>query len=230
MRVFLAIVLFLFSGTSSVAQQALANKPPKALGPVKVITYEDYAVRFSRDKTRIDEGVSNGRTVVWRFTRRGNLLTSEIFERDGRPSGTKSLYKYDKRGRLASAAHYLLGSLSYTETFGYPTPRRAKITRVFEFDKRSVIEIDEYDEKGHVKKAVFQNADGTETESYSYDDKGNPLEFVGYDRTGKRWIKETYQYDFDSYGNWTTQREESSADARLGIPQHATIRRRITYY
>ena len=120
MKTFLTIALFLVCATSSFAQEALANKPPKAFGPVKTITYEDCSVTFSRDKTRIDEGVVNGRTVVWLLTAEGRLLTSEIFERDGRPSGTRSIYNYDTRGRLTSIVNYFLGPLSYTETFAYP--------------------------------------------------------------------------------------------------------------
>src|SRR5262249_21267330 len=154
--------------TSSFAQQALANKAPRAFGPVKTIAYESYSVTFSRDKTRIDEGVSNGRTVVWLFTEQGRVITSEIFERDGRPSGTKSIYNYDSGGSLTSIANYLLGPLSITETIAYPEARRVKITRIFEPHKDTAVEIDEYDEKGNVTKATFHDDEGTTTEFYKY--------------------------------------------------------------
>jgi hypothetical protein len=36
---------------------------PVPYEPVKTIVYEYHSVTFSWDKTRIDEGVSNGRTV-----------------------------------------------------------------------------------------------------------------------------------------------------------------------
>jgi hypothetical protein len=230
MKIFFTVALLTLSATSSFAQQALANKPPKAFGPVKTITYEYNSVTFSRDKTRIAEGVSNGRTVVWLFTPQGRLLTSEIFEPDGRPSGTKSIYKYDSAGRLTSILNYLLGPLSITETFSYPDSRHVKIVNTFESNKDSVIEIDEYDHKGNVTKAKFQDSEGTTTEFYKYDDKGNPTEFVSTYGTGNVWIRETYQYEFDFHGNWTTETDITSADSRLGIAPKRTIKRKIVYY
>jgi len=102
--------------------------------------------------------------------------------------------------------------------------------RVFEPHKDSVIEIDEYDQAGNITKATFHDDEGTKTELYKYDDKGNPTEFVGIDGSGKQWIKETYQYEFDSHGNWTRRRGNVSADPRLGIPPMSTITRRIIYF
>ncbi len=231
MKILLTIVLFVLCGTSSLGQQALANQPPKVFGPVKSIRYDYRGYNFSRDKTRIEELVSNGRTVIWSFTAQGRLLTSEVFESDGRPSGTKSLYNYDPAGRLASILNYLLGSLRFTETFAYPETRRVKITRIFEPNQNSEIEIDEYDRNGNVTKATFQDSDGTKTEFYEYDDKGNPTKFEIYDGAEKLIFKETYEYEFDSRGNWITERSRSwAADPHLGIAPTATIRRKIAYY
>jgi YD repeat-containing protein len=231
MKIFSTIVLFVLCGTSSFGQQALANKPPKVSGPVNSIRYEYRGYNFNRDKTRIEELVSNGRTVIWSFTAQGRLLISEVFESDGRPSGTKSLYNYDPAGRLTSIVNYLLGSLSFTETFAYPESRRVKITRVFEPHKDSVIEIDEYGRNGNITKATFQDSDGTRTELYEYDDKGNPTKFETYDGAGKLIFKETYEYEFDSRGNWITERDRSwAADTHSGIAPTTTIRRKIAYY
>ena len=231
MKIFLTIVLFVLYGTSSFGQQALANKPPKVFGPVKSIRYEYRGYNFNRDKTRIEELVSNGRTVIWSFTSQGRLLISEVFESDGRPSGTKSLYNYDPAGRLTSIVNYLLGSLSFTETFAYPETRRVKITRVFESPKNSVIEIDEYDRNGNVTKATFQDSEGTKTELYKYDDRGNLTKVEIYDGAGKLIFKETYEYEFDTRGNWITERNQSwAADPCLGIASTTTIRRKIAYY
>jgi YD repeat-containing protein len=231
MKILLTVILFILCGTSSFGQQALTNKPPKVFGPVKSIRYELRGYDFNRDKTRIEELVSNRRTVTWSLTAQGQPLTSEVFEADGRPSGTKSLYKYDPAGRLTSIVNYLLGSLSFTETFAYPEANRVNITRVFESDKHSEVEIDDYDSKGNITKATFYE-DGSldQTEFYKYDDKGNPTEFVATDSAGKIWIKETYRYEFDSYGNWTTERDVSLANPRLGVAPKTTVTRKITYY
>ena len=230
MKTFLTIGLLLACGTSSFSQEALANKAPKAFGPVRTVSYEDYSVNFNRDKTRIDEGVSNGRTVVWLFTTQNRVLSREVFESDGRPSGTKAIYNYDIAGHLTSIVHYLLGPVSFTETFAYPEARRVKITRVFEPRKDPVIEIDEYDQSGNIVKATIHDDDGTKVEFYKYDHKGNPTEFVGIDPSGKRWIKERYKYEFDPHGNWTRMTRESVSDPRLGIPPKTIVTRRITYY
>ncbi len=232
MKLLLLIILLALSGISTFAQQAISNKPPQAFGPVKTITYKYSSVTFSRDKTRIDEGVSNGRNIVWLFDSQGRLLTSEIIEKNGRRLGNKRLYNYDSSGRLTSMIDYLFDKLSYTETFAYPAERRVKITRVFETlpIKSTVIETDEYDEAGRITKATFQDEEGTHTESYKYDDKGNPTEFVDADGSGKQLIKETYQYDFDRYGNWTERRSKTSAATHLGIPPTATFQRKLTYY
>lgn len=231
MKLLLTIALLTLGATSTVGQQALANKPPKTFGPVKTIRYEYRGYNFNRDKTRIEELVSNGRTVIWSFTPQGRLLRSEVLEHDSRPSGTKSLYNYDVAGRLKSIVNNLLGELSFTETFEYPEAHRVKITRVFEPEKRTVVEIDDYDANGNIIKATFySDASLDQTELYKYDDKGNPTEFVSSDGTGKQWIKETYHYEFDSFGNWTTKRDATVADAGLGIAPSATITRKITYY
>ena len=231
MKIILTVALLTLGGVPTFAQQALANKPPKIFGPVKSIRYEYRGYNFNRDKTRIEELVSNGRTVIWSLTPQGRLLSSEVFEHDGRPSGTKSLYNYDIAGRLKSIVNYLLGPLSFTETFEYPEAHRVKITRVFEPEKHTVVEIDNYDANGNIIKATFYS-DGSldQTELYKYDDKGNPTEFISSDGTGKQLIKETYHYEFDSFGNWTTERDVTVADPRLGIAPNATIKRKINYY
>jgi len=231
MKTILTVLLFLLCGTSSFGQQALANKPPKVFGPVKSVRYKYRGYNFNRDKTQIEELVSNGRTVIWLLTAQGRPLSSEVFERDGRPSGTKSLYHYDSTGRLTSIVNYFSNSPIITETLSYPEARRVKITRVFESDKHSEVETDDYDSKGNIIKAAFYN-DGSldQTEFYKYDDKGNPTEFISTDAAHKSLIKETYRYEFDSYGNWTRERDVTLADRRLGIAPKTTITRKITYY
>ena len=164
------------------------------------------------------------------FTPQGKLLSWDVFEKDGRPQGTRALYSYNRAGRLTSIVDYSFGSLSYTETLTYPRSRRVKITRVFELHngKSSNTEIDDYDSNGNIIKAVFREENGYESsrELFKYDDKGNLTEFKAYGGDGKIYLKETYQYEYDSYGNWTTQRAAWSVPGPLtGITTH-----KITYY
>ena len=105
-----------------------------------------------------------------------------------------------------------------------------KIIRLFEPDKRPTVELDESDGKGNITKALFYDVDGNldETELYKYDEKGNSTEFVTYNGSGKLLFKETYTYEFDSCGNWTTERNESwSADPGLGVQPKTTITRQL---
>lgn len=232
MKLFLTIVLLALSPMTSFSQQALSNKPPTAFGPVKTIKYEYYSYEFSRDKTRIDESVPNGRKVVWLLDSKGKPVSREIFEKDGRASGSKRVYKYDSNGLLTSMTDYMFGKLSCTETFAYPAERLVRITRVFELHstRSTEVETDEFDNAGRITKATFLDEEGTRTESYKYDEKGNPTEFIATDRFGKQLIKETYQYEFDKNGNWTEQRSKVQAPECLGIPPATTIKRKLTYY
>src|SRR6185503_19807797 len=95
-------------------------------------------------------------------------------------------------------------------TIDYPDEHRVRAKRVFEPWKDTSIEVDEYDAKGNITKATIKDVDGTLTETYKYDEKGNPKEFVAV-RAGQTLIRETYRYEFDSHGNWTTQYEENTS-------------------
>ena len=106
-----------------------------------------------------------------------------------------------------------------------------KITSVFESYNHTGVEIDDYDSKGNIIKRTFYTDGNLDyTERNKYDDKGNPTEVVRFDGAGKQWIKETYTYEFDSHGNWTTERVEALADPLFDIAPKTTITRRITYY
>lgn len=237
MKSILTLIVFLGTSASPVfAQQAIANRPPAAFGPVKSIRYERASENFTLDKTIIEHTLGPiQRKIVYRFTPEHKLISEEIFEADGRSSGTKSIYTYDATGQLSAGVHYLLGSFSYKQAFSYSDGgRRVKITSEYHFDKRPVIEIHDYDDRGNITKAIFYGFDGKleTTEFYKYDDKGNPTEFVTYNEAGTLWFKEIYSYKFDSYGNWIEERDRSwSAEmGKLREEPKTTVKRTITYY
>jgi hypothetical protein len=233
MKIVVTLALLAVTAFPSLGQQAIANKPPKVFGPVKTIRYEYFSYNFNRGKTRIEEVFPDGRTVVYTFRPARKLISYDEFETDGRFSGTYGVYYYTG-GKLTKSHHRLLGSSSFQEDFSYlDGGRRKKATRVFVTNEPPLVEIDEYDGKGNIKRALFYDVDGIlkETETYKYDGKRNPVEFASYDREGKLVFKETYEYEFDSYGNWTTQRDRRwSANPELGETRKTTITRRISYH
>jgi hypothetical protein len=230
MKSHLIISLFLFGGVTAAAQRGW-ERPPKAFGPVKTITWDKViSDTFSRDKTRIEETSPDGRNLVWLLTAEGRVLSAETFEKDGRPSGSKQIYNYDSKGRLTSKITHIASLGTETETFTYPADRLVKITHVSQPGKVSPTETDEYDNTGLITKATFHDADGTRTEVYEYDDKGNPTALITLDGEGRQIRKETYKYEFDTHGNWTTKYKESFDDPRSNIPRKTTITRTISYY
>jgi YD repeat-containing protein len=230
MRLFLTIIPLIFCATASIAQQAISNRPPKASGPVKIIDYGYYSENYNKDRTRIEEKGPNGQNTIWLFSPEGRLLSSEMFYEDGRPTGIRTSYSYDDKGRLASKLDYLRGTLNFTDTYTYPGERLVKKLRVFEPDKNRETEVDELDQTGNVVKATFRGMDGLQTEIYKYDEKGNPTVLITLDGTGKQLVKETYKYEFDAQGNWITQYVETALDPRFGPSQKSTVIRKISYY
>jgi len=235
----LILIILAMSVSVTYAQKAIANEPPTAFGPVKTIRYEAEGgsiINFSSDKTRVEVILpAIYRKEVYSFTPEGKLTNYDLYEGDGRPSGTRSIYTYDSKGRLSEVVHYLLGSFSYRENFSYSEDgQQVQIKRQFRFNQRPETEIDYHDKKGNIIKAIFYDFDGSleDTEFYKYDERGNPTEFITYDEKGVLWFKAIYKYEFDSYRNWIKEEDRSwSADTgKLREEPKVTIKRSITYY
>ena len=250
------LVFFALSIFEINAQRAITDKPPTPFGSVKNIRTEIVMLEnkngklvegdkglltetsFNSDKTKIEIVLSsNFRKESYSFTPKGKLTSWDLYEKDGRHSGTKTTFTYDSEGRLLEAIHYLLGSFSYKENFssiaGEPC---VQIKRQFKNGEKfdTQIEINCYDSKENIVNSALYESDKSlqSKEIYKYDQRGNPVEFLAYDTKRELRAKEKYEYEFDSQGNWIRQKSEmSSWDECQNVEKSVkVIRRSISYY
>lgn len=249
--VFLALSVF-----EIYAQRAMTDKLPTAFGSVKSIRAETFMLEnkngkwvegrrnlmtetsFNSSKTKI-EVILNGnfRKESYSFTPEGKLMNWDLYENDGRHSGTKATYTYNNEGRMSEAIHYLLGSFSYKENFSYLANEACvQIKRQFKlgenFDTEN--EINCYDTKGNIiNSALYESDKSLQTkEIYKYDERGNPVEFLARDAKGELIAKEKYEYEFDIQGNWIKQKTEiwTWEDCKKVEKRVRIIKRNIYYY
>ena len=92
-----------------------------------------------------------------------------------------------------------------------------------------------YDMQGRKLDTVaypVENATPTGKEQYGYDDKGNIIEMVLRADDGSILSKETYQYEFDEFGNWKKKTASVAVyeNGKLGFEPIEITYRTITYY
>lgn len=258
MRGLLFASVFLVLGVrGAAAQEAIANRLPTAFGPVKTIRLESFDLKkvggkwvegekrwrtdtgYNPEKSRVEVSLYPGgrdvfRKEVYSFDAQGRLTNWDLYEVDGRHTGTKAVYTYVKGGRVSEATHYLLGSFSYKETFSYPGERRVTITSRFDFNEKPDREVHTHDAKGNVVEAIFYEEGGRLRirESYKYDRRGNPVEFAAHGPAGSLLYKETHRYEFDARGNWVKRvtSEYSPDEGRLRLEPAQVAKRDISYY
>jgi hypothetical protein len=156
---------------------------------IEVVLYRDDAKIFRKEVYLID---SNHKLTNW-----------DLYEANGSHSGTKTIYNYNKDGRVSDAIHYLLGSLSYKETFSYPAQNRFEVIRQFESHPNELSkEIYTYNAVGKITEVFFLDEDVKGREAYKYDKSGNRISHSVYSKSGSLLEKETYRYEFDKNGNW----------------------------
>lgn len=100
---------------------------------------------------------------------------------------------------------------------------------------RAALETASYDIKGSkTENAYFPVAGATLTgkEVYKYDDKGNITEMTLLDESGTLLGKETYAYEFDSFGNWTKMTTSVAVieGGKINFEPTEVTYRIITYY
>src|ERR1044072_323872 len=256
-RLLFASVFLVLSVRVASAQEAIANKLPIVSGPVKTIRLESFDLKkvsgkwsegekrwrtdtsYNPEKSRIEVALYMGgqnifRKEVYSFDPQGKLTNWDLYEADGRHTGTKATYIYVKGGRMSEAIHHLLGSFSYKETFYYPDERHVEATTQFHFNEKPDKEVYTYDDKGNIVEAIFYEEDGRlrVKESYKYDGKGNPVEFAAHSPTGALLYKETHRYEFDARGNWIkrTTSEYDPDKGRLQVEPAQVAKRTISYY
>lgn len=249
------LFLLLFFTPEILAQGVLYKKPPFAIGKVKKIITESHRLKylkgkwvkderigqfettFNQDKTRIESTIGeNFRKEVFTLNSQGQVVEWTLFEIDGRNTGTKEVYFYDKDGKLSKIDNYLLGSYSYRETFTYLTNKNCFNVEIqFKLDdpKENEYESNCYDNDKNIVSSFSYDADKNlkAKEFYKYDKKGNPIEFKTYDSKGKLVEKETYSYQVDSQGNWINEISKNT-DWTSGkkTNKYYVRKRTITYY
>jgi hypothetical protein len=144
---------------------------------------------FSYDKNRkkIEEVVYRADRALWytkitRFDSAGHIVEEEMFKPDN-SLGVRMTFVYDESGNKIEECKYTdNGKLS--------------IRSVFKYDKnRNKIE------------EIMYNSEGGQIVRWvsKYDAKGRQIEEDYYNAKNQLEAKETYQYQFDSKGNWTQQ-------------------------
>ena len=101
--------------------------------------------------------------------------------------------------------------------------------------QRAVMEVVAYDIKGNkIENAYFPVAGAALTgkEVYKYDDKGNIAEMTLLNADGSLLSKETYTYEFDTFGNWTKMTTSIALieGGKLSYEPTEVTYRMITYY
>jgi len=101
--------------------------------------------------------------------------------------------------------------------------------------KRALLETSEYDLKGaKIQNQYFPVSGSTPTgrETYKYDDKGNISEMTLMGTDGSLISKETYNYDYDSLGNWVKMTSSVAVveNGRISFEPSEVTYRTIFYY
>jgi TonB family protein len=101
--------------------------------------------------------------------------------------------------------------------------------------KRVLLETSEYDLKGaKIQNQYFPVGGSTPTgrETYKYDDKGNISEMTLMGTDGSLISKETYNYDYDSLGNWVKMTSSVAVveNGRISFEPSEVTYRTIFYY
>lgn len=221
-RIFSALIFGFFALSIVAAQGGEDRKQHDLVGPVKTV-----------EVGRIEYTLENGKSVaskripnhVITFSEAGKKTEEISYDQNGASITSKTVYAYNKEGRLKSYESY---SSAVDKTLSTPQKNDYKL-----------------DDKGNVIEQVNYQSDGTlgSRFSYRYDAKGNKLEeiFYGWDgsRTGK--LLNTYDdaghlltatsYNEDDSISWKIVATYDTKGNKIEWVQHLTgiLRYRVTY-
>lgn len=200
--------------------------------------YQNPIINYSPDKSIIEVVLygDNGnvfRKEVYSIDSNHKLTSWDLYEADGRHSGTKTIYNYNKEGQITEAINYVLGNFNYKETFSYLDKYRIEVRRQFEPHSNEIDkEIYIFNMAGKIKEIIFMDKGVKHKATYKYDSKGYPISYSFYNKSGTLIEKETYSYELDKNGNWIkTKATEYEADKAKPKPKSIRIiTRKIIYY
>lgn len=161
---------------------------------------------------------------TYKFDDKGNIIERDRFNAKGIQDVTE-IYKYDERGNVIVKS-WVIGNTPCKDSLVYDE----KNNMIEQYATNVVIPgkwkfTYRYDEKGNCMEENWFT-DGVKfyiKYTFKYDDKGNRSEVVWTNAKGKS-CKWTFQYEFDSNGNWI-----KSTQFLNGKPNYI-LEREITYF
>ena len=192
----------------------------------RLADYPDYLL-FDPEGRLLDE-ISAERELVegiyrvrYIYDGDANLIEREEYDRDDELTG-KALFEVDSKGQRVENRYYVASDGTMALTFRLTWSQDNEVVQRINFFSGKVIEFpDALFPKTTTEFSETQSDDGhiIEERRYSeensltlrkvtrYDRSGNKVEYSCYDHEldGEMYIKQEYEYEFDSVGNWTTQ-------------------------
>jgi hypothetical protein len=169
------------------------------------------------------DSITNSRNVFYKHDGHGNVIEESWNKADGTLDG-KNNFSYDGKGNMIEKKWAVLheprkDSLTYDE--------KKNVTEMWEYwdNKWQWHYAYKHDDKGNLTEENWFNPDGKFYMKYvfSYNDKGNWNEVTWTNAKGKN-CKWTFQYEYDSNGNWTKSTQFLNGKANY------ILEREITYF
>lgn len=157
-----------------------------------------------------------------KYSYKGTLLQKITFVNTKKRETTQSSFKYDVNNRLIERIDYVTGVKGGIKTeYTYDANDNLVSTKVFKVSLPKNTTITTYS-NGKKQNETILNGKLRTTHTYSYNSNGN-LSKDSIDTNGKT-SEITYEYTYDTQGNWITQTQYSDGKIK------ETIQREIEYY
>lgn len=203
-----------------------------------VISYDSKTNEEERISFTSDGSIAS--KTVTSYNGGGDVLEERISNLDGSRRARMS-FTYDPQGRLVDSKHYwgdTLISHSRTEHKVDSMGNRVKIvSRIKSHDPdRQNAYVSTLDKQGNSIEIVHYNSDGSIKErirnGYKYNEKGMMTERYSYNEDDSLAWKDTYSYEFDSFGNWIKETAQHwvGKGGKLKAEPPRIKKRTITYY
>lgn len=169
---------FVFNEDGNKAEESLAD--PDGSDASRAVYSYDKKGRRTEVNTYHPDG-KHSLKVNSTFNKKGFEIERILTDTDGGTDNWKTLYKYDKKGKKLEEEILQQNSL---------------VAKIFY----------KYDANGNVSETEQIGADGISSvvRSFKYDEKGNKVEMKEISK-GVLKVLHTYEYEFDSNGNWIRQ-------------------------
>jgi YD repeat-containing protein len=189
---------------------------------------------MSAENYRKDGAVDS--TATWQYNAQGQRVAVEAH--DSRGNLTRSA-SFDPAGQLTESDDYKDGLLVGKQVLKYDV--KGNLLEVLRYgDGRSPIGgltepirlVNSYDSAGHLVERQEFKPDGSLMwrQTSAFDKNRNEAEHLVYDQAGLLKSHMTYAYEYDSAGNWTTQKTTEEVSQNPCSHPIRVVYRMITYY